>query len=594
MGKKSNSIVLIALIVALGGFLMGFDASVISGVNKFIEIEFDLTKLQLGWAVGSLTLSATLAMMVSGPISDAIGRKKVLTYAAMLYFISAVGSAIAPNFLFLVIARMIGGIGVGASLIIAPMYIAELAPPDQRGKMVSFNQLNIVIGITVAFFTNYLIMQLGQSEADWALSLKFDEYNWRWMLGLEALPAILYFFALFLVPKSPRWLAMKGEFDQARTIVASSSGPQEAAEFIESMKENMGGDEKKAPIADLLKPGLRLVLAIGLVIGILQQITGINSVFFYAPMIFEQSGVGEDASFSQAIWVGVINLVFTLIAIRLIDTLGRRPLLIGGVSGIIVCMSLLAYGFYQATYTLTDEALTKLSEEAEGDDRYKLTGIVDITFDSDSAYNAAIQQVLGDEDAKLHNSELTAVAINSEAGTYTLTNEALAGLSEKINRKKLIGAVAVLSTSEVAGTTYDSDLTYKAAIKDALGEEDAKLYESELIAAAANMNTVLILLGILGFVASFAVSVGPVMWVLFSELFPNWIRGIAISFVGLVNSAISFGVQVVFPWELDALGSSLTFLIYGLFAVAGLIFIVMKVPETKGKSLEELEAILIK
>ncbi|MEM8909308.1 MAG: MFS transporter, partial [Bacteroidota bacterium] len=233
---KTNFIVLVALIVALGGFLMGFDASVISGVNKFIEIEFDLTKLQLGWAVSSLTLTATLAMMVAGPLSDRIGRKQVLTYSALLYFVSAIGSALAPTFLFLVIARMIGGIGVGASLIIAPMYIAEIAPPDMRGRMVSFNQLNIVLGISVAFFTNYMILQLGQSDAAWAQSLKFDEYNWRWMLGLEALPAILYFFALFIVPKSPRWLAMKGRYDEALAIMKRAADEEEASRIIESVK----------------------------------------------------------------------------------------------------------------------------------------------------------------------------------------------------------------------------------------------------------------------------------------------------------------------------------------------------------------------
>ena len=225
---KNYFIILIALIVALGGFLMGFDASVISGVNKFIEIEFDLSKLELGWAVSSLTLTATLAMLVAGPLSDRISRKKVLTYAAILYFVSAVGSALAPSFIVLVIARMIGGIGVGASLIIAPMYIAEISPPAMRGRMVSFNQLNIVLGISVAFFTNYLILQLGQSDASWAQTLKFDEYNWRWMLGLEALPAILYFFALFIVPRSPRWLAMKGRYDEALEVMRKAAEEEEA------------------------------------------------------------------------------------------------------------------------------------------------------------------------------------------------------------------------------------------------------------------------------------------------------------------------------------------------------------------------------
>ena len=324
-----------ALIVALGGFLMGFDASVISGVVKFIEPEFNLSKLQLGWSVSSLTLTATLAMMLSGPLSDRYGRKRILVIASILYAISAIASAFAPSFLFLVIARMIGGLGVGASLIIAPMYIAEIAPPAMRGQMVSFNQLNIVLGITVAFFTNYLILQLGQSDAAWAHSLGFAEYNWRWMLGLETLPAILYFVGLFFVPQSPRWLLMKGRDAEALPIMKMAVGNvaamQELSEIQKSMLNEV--DVEKGSIKDLFVPAMRLVITIGIVVGVLQQITGINSVFFYAPIIFEQSGIGTDASFVQAILVGVINLVFTIAAIALIDRLGRKPLLGVGLTG---------------------------------------------------------------------------------------------------------------------------------------------------------------------------------------------------------------------------------------------------------------------
>jgi SP family arabinose:H+ symporter-like MFS transporter len=414
---------------------------------------------------------------------------------------------------------MIGGLGVGGSLIIAPMYIAEISPPGMRGRMVSFNQLNIVIGISVAFFTNYLILQLGQSDASWAQALKFDEYTWRWMLGLETLPAILYFFALFLVPRSPRWLAMKGKFEEALAIMRKTSGDEEANEVIESIRLRLEEEdpEEKQSFRDLFQPALRLVLMIGVIVAVLQQITGINSVFFYAPIIFEQSGIGTDASFSQAIYVGLINLFFTILAISLIDKLGRKPLLLGGVVGIAIFMGVLGYGFMQASYTLTETSIEQLPEE--------------------------------------------------------------------IDREKL---------APLIGQTFPSDLTYKRALSEALGDEVRKANESELITAAVSMNAMLILIGILGFVASFAISIGPVMWVLFSELFPNWIRGIAISFVGLVNSAISFLVQLVFPWELENLGSSTTFFIYGFFAVAGLIFLLFTLPETKGKSLEELEEILVK
>ncbi len=512
-------IVIVALIVALGGFLMGFDASVISGVNEFIEPEFNLSKLELGWAVASLTLTATLAMMIAGPLSDRYGRKYILRIAAILYAISAISSAFAPTYLVLVIARMVGGLGVGASLIIAPMYIAEIAPAKIRGQMVSFNQLNIVVGISAAFFTNYLILKLGQSDAGWAQSLGFGEYNWRWMLGLETLPAILYFFGLYAVPRSPRWLIMKGKYDEALQIMKKSTDEETARQNITNVRESLTAtpEKTKTPLNTLFMPAMRLVLLIGIVVAVLQQITGINSVFFYAPMIFKQSGIGQDAAFSQAILVGLINLVFTIIAIALVDKLGRKPLLSFGVAGIAVFMFILAAGFHSATYSLSADTI--------------------------------------------------------------------ANLPESINQEQLL---------PLQGKVFDNDIQYKQALISALGLDVARESEGDLVTAAIKMNPMLVLIGVLGFVASFAVSIGPVMWVLFSELFPNKIRGLAISFVGLINSAVSFLVQLVFPWELQTLGNATTFLIYGVFAAAGLVFIILVIPETKGKSLEELEAILVK
>jgi MFS transporter, SP family, arabinose:H+ symporter len=519
MQQRNTYIVSTAMIVALGGFLMGFDASVISGVIRFIEVEFELSKLQIGWSVSSLTLTATLAMMVAGPLSDRLGRKRVLKIAAIVYAVSAVGSALAPNFTLLVLARMLGGFGVGASLIIAPMYIAEISPAKLRGQMVSFNQLNIVLGISVAFFSNYFILRMAESDQAWVSSLGLDAYSWRWMLGVEALPAVLYFFALFLVPRSPRWLCMKEEYDEALAIMKKTSGEEDALQELETIKNNLRAApavEKGSP-GTLFKPAFRLVLMIGVVIGVLQQITGINAVFFYAPVIFEQSGIGTDAAFAQAILVGIINLVFTIVAMLFIDKLGRKPLLIAGVSGIALCMSLLGYHFYRAEYRLEAADLSSLSAEI---DREKLQGLTD--------------------------------------------------------------------------QTYASDVLFKQALRENLGETDAALWESELIAAAINMNARMVLLAILGFVASFAVSLGPVMWVLFSELFPTRIRGLAISFAGFINSGVSFVVQLVFPWELANLGSAGTFLIYGGFALAGLVFVLLYVPETRGKSLEDLEKLLVK
>lgn len=512
----SRIIFIIALIVALGGLLMGFDASVISGVVKFIEAEFELTKLQLGWAVASLTLTSTAAMMIAGPLSDRFGRRAVLRVAAILYAISAIASALAPDFLSLVIARMIGGFGVGASLILAPMYIAEISPKELRGRLVSFNQLNIVIGISLAFFSNYWILQLGKSGAEWVTSLGIAEHNWRWMLGLETVPAVLYFFGLFFVPRSPRWLMMHGQPEEAKKVMIRITGEERAESELERIQENIKQDEHKesGSIGELFKPAMKLVISIGIVVAVLQQITGINSVFFYAPMIFEQSGLGEDASFMQAILVGLVNLVFTILAILFIDRLGRKPLLTFGVAGIVISMSVLAYGFNDATYEIKQDDIEALELKAD--------------------------------------------------------------------------------LSPMVGSSYVKVADFETALLDLVDAEEWEAKRQDILNAGIELNSILILGAILAFVASFAISIGPVMWVLFSELFPNRVRGIAISFVGLINSAVSFIVQWVFPWELEVLGSSLTFLIYGLFALAGLIFIIRVVPETKGKSLEELERTLVK
>jgi MFS family permease len=312
---------------------------------------------------------------------------------------------------------------------------------------------------------------------------------------------------------------MKGREEEALRILERVSGPEQARLPVREVHASLAreSDSQTGSLGQLFQPAMRLVLTIGISVAILQQITGINSVFFCAPMIFGQSGIGTDAWFMQAILVGITNLVFTIVAMVLIDRLGRRPLLLFGLSGIAVCMLLLSYAFGAATYTLSQESIEALPAE--------------------------------------------------------------------IDRELL---------STVSETTFESDVEFRNTVSAAIGDDLFELHESELISAAIHMNPMLILIGILGFVASFAVSLGPVMWVLFSELFPNALRGIAISFVGLINSAVSFGVQLVFPWELKTLGNSGTFLLYGIFAIVGLIIVMRLLPETKGRSLEDLEQILVR
>lgn len=504
---------LTAIIVSLGGFIFGFDASVISGAVSFVSVEFSLNEFQQGWVVGAPTLGAVIGSLFAGPSADALGRKRVLIIIAALYVISAGLSAFAPTYETLVAARFIGGLAF-ASLVLAPMYIAEISPPEMRGKMISINQFNIVVGFSAAYFANYYLLQLSQSELTWVQNWGIDKQVWRWMLGLELLPAIIYLFMLTTIPRSPRWLISKGYFDEAKTVLQKLFPGQSADELLADMRA--ASEEQLPPLktrlTTLFSPAMRLIVVVGLVVGIAQQITGVNAVYFYAPSIFEQSGVGQDAAFSQAIWVGVINVVFTIFAMLLIDKLGRKPLLIFGLTGVFISMSVASFGFYQAYYQLTEESVQKVSST--------------------------------------HVQEKVTVLVN---------------------------------------VRYESDVAYKKALKQVLSEDEYRASQAELMQAAANMNAQLILFGILGFVASFAISLGPVMWVLLAEIFPNELRGVGIAFTGLINSAVSFTVQLVFPWELANLGASLTFFIYGGFAVVGLVAIQRLLPETKGKDLEQVQ-----
>jgi sugar porter (SP) family MFS transporter len=439
------------LIVALSGFLMGFDGSLFTGAVGFIKAEFALNAFEVGWAVTSMAVASTVAIFFSGPLADRFGRRTVLRLATCVFAVSALLAALSENFATLIVARLLSGFGVGAVLITAPMYIAEISPSAWRGRMVSFNQLFIVLGGLTAYICNYFIVRLGGAEV----------WNWRWMLGIGVVPAIPYFFAMLVVPESPRWLAMHDQLPAARRVLASITGSERADRELEAVLESLEHEAARAKpaLVEILDPALRGVLIVGLLVGILQQITGINSVLSYAVVIFERAGAGANSSFMQTVFVGLVNVVFTVLALLLIDRVGRRPLLMFGCFGIGAFLLLAAYGFQ-----VEDESRSSL----------------------------------------------------------------------------------------------------------------------------------LVLIGLLGFVASFAFSLGPGMWVLFSEIFPNRIRGLAISCVGVVNSTVCVIVQFVFPWEIENLGASRTFLIYGVLALAGIAFIWRLVPETRGRSLEELEDALVR
>jgi SP family arabinose:H+ symporter-like MFS transporter len=510
----SRKVIFIAFVVSLGGFLFGFDAGIISGVMSYAGPEFNLSDGQTGWVVSSPSFAAMIAMLISGRLSDVIGRKKILIAVAFLYAISALASAYATSYEMLYIARMIGGLAFGAALILAPTYIAEISSAENRGKLVSIQQLNIVLGFFAAFLSNYYFNKINNSGD----SFLTDENVWRWMLGVEFIPAICYFLFMFFVPKSPRWLCSKGKLKEAKIILNNLYGEKLENIEISAFDNNVKEDKKdtKVPILELLKPSLRLILIIGLVLGILQQITGINAVYFYATSIFKQTGIGTDASFASGILLSSTTVVFTIIAIFLIDKMGRRPLLLVGMAGIAISLLLCAYGFNQATYELTPEKISKF---------------------------------------------------------------------ENFDASKL---------DQFANKKYDNDLDFKNDMKSTLGNQVYAKNEGAILEAATTMNATLVLIGILGFIACFAFSLGPVMWVMLSELYPIKYRGLAIGAIGFVNSFISWVVQQIFPWELSTLGNAVTFLIFGLIAFVGFFILLKILPETKGKSLEQIEFELVK
>lgn len=431
-------VILISVVAALGGLLFGFDTAVISGTINFIQPYFGLSEAELGWTVSSLLFGCIAGVFIAGKAGDHYGRKKVLMMAAFLFFLSAIGSASARSLYFFLIARILGGIAVGVASILSPMYIAELAPAKFRGTLVSLNQLAIVVGILVAFFSNYLLVGTGEN-------------NWRWMLLVMAAPAVLLFFSLFLVPESPRWLVARNRNDEALKVLVKTSGAEFADTELKEIQQTLKNQEESA-FSDLLAPKIKPLLFIGIILAIFQQITGINTVMYYAPKIFANVGQSNDSALLQTILIGGTNLIFTLVAMVLIDRFGRKLLIIIGSTGMMLM---------------------------------------------------------------------------------------LAGLS------------ALFFTNHTSG--------------------------------------VLVLAFILGYIAFFAASLGPALWVVAAELFPNRLRskGMSIAIVSLWIACTI--VTIAFPIMLEKLSGGITFMIFALICLANLLYVLKYVPETKGKTLEELE-----
>jgi SP family arabinose:H+ symporter-like MFS transporter len=437
LNQKVYFIYFVSFVAAVGGLLFGFDTAIIAGAMGYFKEQFNLTSLQEGWAVSSALVGCILGAGIAGILSDLIGRKKYLVIAAILFIVSALGSALPRNVTEFVVARFIGGIGVGSASMLSPLYISEISPAPIRGRLVSLNQMAIVTGMLCAYFISWIF-------ADWGPS------NWRWMFGSEMLPSFFFLIFMFIVPESPRWLTKQGREKEAYNTLSRINGKVQAQRELQEIKETILLE--KGSITQLFLPGLRIALLIGIVLAIFQQITGINAVLYYAPRIFETVGLERTSALIQSVIVGFVNMIFTLFAIGTVDKFGRKPLLLFASAGMGLSLIFTGTAFYFQFFK----------------------------------------------------------------GPW-------------------------------------------------------------------------VLIFILSYIAFFALAMGPVVWVVMSEIFPTKIRGRAMSIATVCLWIACFLVSLTFPVLADKFDESFTFWIYALMCGFNFVFVWQVLPETKGKSLEEIE-----
>jgi sugar porter (SP) family MFS transporter len=447
----------ISVVAALGGLLFGYDWIVIAGAKPFYEKYFHLVDpSQQGWAMSCAVVGCLTGAIISGALSDKFGRKRLLMGAALLFAVTSVGTAFTHEFRAFVIWRICGGAAIGLASNLSPMYIAEVAPAEVRGKLVSFNQLTIVIGVLLAQLDDWLIARRvpPDATADYILHSWNGQVGWRWMFGVTAVFAMLFFIAILTVPESPRWLAKNGKPERAREVLQKVGGEAYSRQALAEIEASLRDEVARVNYGDLLEPGVRRALALGVFLAVLQQWCGINIVFSYAEEVFAAAGYKINDILFNIVIMGATGFVFTLVAMAWVDRVGRRKLLLIGSAGMAVCYLVLGAGYHAGRH-----------------------------------------------------------------GLYIL----------------------------------------------------------------------LVVLASTGFFDS---SLGPVVWVVIAEIFPNRIRGAAMAIAVSTLWIASFVVIYTFPLLNHALGTAQAFWIYSLVCVIGFIFIKLRLPETKGKTLEEIERLL--
>ncbi len=333
--KQNRKVLIWSIIVALGGFLFGFDTAVISGVEKYIQDLFQLNPFWHGFTISSALIGTVIGALMAGKPTDKYGRRLVLFIVAILYMVSAFGSALSSSLSFFIIFRFLGGLAVGASSVAGPMYISEISPAKVRGRMTALFQFNVIFGILIAYISNYLLRETGSEP-------------WRFMLGVEGIPALLFFFLLFLVPRSPRFLIKINQIDEARKVLNMVDENDVEAE-IEKVKKGLL--QGKTSARNLFSKNYFKPISIAFLVAMFNQFSGINAILYYAPRIFELTGLSLADSMFQPVMIGIINGIFTILGMMIIDKVGRKKLLIVGSIGMSICLGLISRIFYLQDFT---------------------------------------------------------------------------------------------------------------------------------------------------------------------------------------------------------------------------------------------------
>jgi len=456
-------VIFLSVVAAIGGFLFGYDTAVISGTVQQVTHQFGLNSMQVGWFVGCALVGSISGVSIAGILSDHFGRKKTMILSAILFSVSAIGCAIASSYTGLVIYRIIGGIGIGIVSIVSPMYISEVSLPKYRGSLVSLYQLAITVGFLGAFLANFRLMSLsvsGYAPEGELISKIFVAEVWRAMFGAETLPALFFLAVIFFIPESPRWLVVRHAEPKAMKILTRILRDEKEAGRQISDIRSLTNTESKSEWSLVLKPGIFRAVMIGAAIAILGQFMGVNAVLYYGPKIFQDTGLSSGDSLFYQVLVGVVNMLTTVIALLIIDKVGRKKLVYFGVTGMII--SLIAIGLYF------------------------------------------------------------------------------------------------------------------------------------LKGQSMGLSSVYLLVFFLAYIFFCAISICAVIWVLLSEMYPNNVRGLAMSIAGFSLWIGTFLIGQLTPWLLENLTPAGTFFIFALMCLPYLWLIWKKVPETTGKSLEEIERMWIK